>query len=203
MARIAGSDGKITAEEIRKHSLVLFARSGYAAVSMRQIAHSVGVQASAIYQYHENKQQLLVCLLRTHMNDLLSAWALEACDESPTNALERFARFHIQYHIERPDSVFLSYMELRSLEPDGFEIIEKLRRKYENILKEILNQGSVDGTLKVEDQHVSVMAILAMLTGVNTWYRSGGRLSQQKIEDIYASMVMRSVGVFEDNALQK
>ncbi len=37
------------------------------------------------------------------------------------------------------------------------------------------------------------MAILAMLTGVNTWYRSGGRLSREKIEDIYEEMVLKSV----------
>ena len=47
---------------------------------------------------------------------------------------------------------------------------------------------------QLADPHVAAMAILAMITGVNTWYRSGGRLSQAKIEDIYVSMVLGSVG---------
>jgi hypothetical protein len=33
-----------------------------------------------------------------------------------------------------------------------------------------------------------------MLTGVNTWYREGGRLSVERIERIYWNMVRRSVG---------
>ena len=31
--------------------------------------------------------------------------------------LERFVRFHIRYHLKRADEVFISYMELRNLEP--------------------------------------------------------------------------------------
>lgn len=203
MGRIAGSDGKVTAEEIRKKSLALFARSGYAAVSMRQIAQSVGIQASAIYQYYDTKQQLLVHLLQSHMEGLLEAWSQEVRDENPAKALERFARFHIRYHIERPDSVFVSYMELRSLEPEGFKVVEVLRSEYENVLKLILNDGAKQRRLEVDDPHVAAMAILSMITGVNTWYRSGGRLSQEKIENFYISMVLRSVGVSISQEQQK
>ncbi len=51
MARQAGANGETTARAIRQESLKLFARHGYDAVSMRQIASAVGVQASALYQY--------------------------------------------------------------------------------------------------------------------------------------------------------
>lgn len=195
MARLAGSHGETTAKAIRDRSLALFARHGYAAVSMRMIAGAVGVQPGALYQYHSNKQQLLVDLMRGHMEALLRAWNEEKlASDSPAQALKRFARFHIRYHITRPDDVFISYMELRALERDGFNTIEALRNSYEGALKAILEAGVASGAFKSDDPHVSTMAILAMLTGVNTWYRSGGRLSQQKIEDIYAAMVARSVG---------
>ncbi len=195
MARIAGSDGEVTRGEIRKVSLSLFAQYGYAAVSMRQIASQVGVQASAIYQYYPKKQQILVSLLQNHMDGLLSACHEEITAEDPVDRLEQFARFHIRYNINRPDEVFLSYMELRSLEPEGFATIADLRSKYEAVLKSILRDGIKSGVMKIDDPHVSAMAILAMLTGVNTWYRSGGRLSQKKIENMYASMVLKSQGI--------
>ncbi len=195
MARIAGSDGEVTRSEIRKVSLSLFAQYGYAAVSMRQIAGQVGVQASAIYQYYPNKQQILVSLLQNHMDGLLSACHEEITAKDPVDRLEQFARFHIRYNINRPDEVFLSYMELRSLEPEGFATIADLRSKYETVLKSILRDGIKSGVMKIDDPHVSTMAILAMLTGVNTWYRSGGRLSQKKIENMYASMVLKSQGI--------
>ncbi len=195
MARTAGSDGEATARAIREASLALFARYGYEAVSMRQIADRVGVQAGALYKYHANKQQLLVDIMRDHMEQLLEAWDAERRPgEESVAALDRFARFHIGYHIKRPDAVFISYMELRSLEGEGFRDISRLRGKYEAILRDILRRGMEDGVFAVADPHVAAMAILAMITGVNTWYRSGGRLSQAKIEDIYVSMVLGSVG---------
>lgn len=194
MARKAGSDGKITQDAILKESLALFAQRGFAAVSMRQIAERVGIQPAAIYQYHTNKQQLLVAVLSTHMEGLLAALKQDQRDEPPLEALIRFVRLHIRYHLTRPDEVFVSYMELRSLEDENYRLIEAQRGIYEGALKTILTRGAEDGSLRVVDPHVSAMAILSMLAGVNTWYRSGGRLSPDKIEDIYISMVLGAVG---------
>ncbi len=56
-------------------ALRLFARQGFAAVSMRQIASEVGVQAGALYLYTPDKQTLLFDLMTTHMNELLQAWS--------------------------------------------------------------------------------------------------------------------------------
>lgn len=200
MARLAGSDGKTTALAILNQSRVLIARHGYAAVSMRMIAEAVGVQAGALYQYHATKQQLLVSLMRTHMEQLLEAWkSEETAGDSPAEALDRFVHFHIRYNITRPDEIFIAYMELRALESAGFKLIEKLRGEYEGVLKSIISQGMKQGQFDCEDAHIGAMAILAMLIGVNTWYRSGGRLSQSKIEDMYAKMALRSVGCTEPN----
>src|SRR6056297_3764959 len=74
MARTQGSHSDITGPRIRAAALSLFARHGYAAVSMRQIAGEVGVQAGALYNYTPDKQTLLFELMRTHMEELLAAW---------------------------------------------------------------------------------------------------------------------------------
>ena len=47
MARTAGSDGERTQAAIREAATALIARHGYEAVSMRQLATQVGVQAAA------------------------------------------------------------------------------------------------------------------------------------------------------------
>ncbi|MEM9707194.1 MAG: TetR/AcrR family transcriptional regulator [Pseudomonadota bacterium] len=194
MARTIGSNGKTTRAAIRAKSLALFAESSFAAVSMRRIADEVGVQPAALYAYYPSKQSILVDLLVSHMEELLAAWEEEKCAESPGDALERFSRFHIRYHIKRADAVFLSYMELRALEPEGFKEIEALRKTYEGELRAILEAGQASGEFAVKDPPIAAMAILAMLTGVNTWYRSKGRLSQAAIADRYVAMVKGAAG---------
>ena len=72
MARKTGSNGEKTALQLRHAATVLFARSGYAAVSMRQIAREVGVQAGALYLYTADKQTLLFDRSEEHTSELQS-----------------------------------------------------------------------------------------------------------------------------------
>ncbi|MCW1954935.1 TetR/AcrR family transcriptional regulator [uncultured Lentibacter sp.] len=195
MARTQGSHSELTGPRIRAAARVLFARHGYAAVSMRQIASEVGLQAGALYNYTADKQSLLAELMREHMDDLLAARAqVNSPTLEPLAALAGFVRFHIGFHIERPDEVFIAYMELRALAPENFAQIEGLRRQYENELEGILRRGAAAGLFVIEDAKITTLAVIAMLTGVNTWYRQGGRLSLEEVEDIYWNMVRRAVG---------
>ncbi len=193
MARKTGSHAEITGPRIGEAAIKLIARHGYAAVSMRQIAAEVGVQAGALYLYTKDKQSLLFDIMRRHMEELLEASKSELCGDKPLERLEKFVSFHIRFHMDRADEVFIAYMELRNLEPENFKAIEGLRRQYEDQLEAILRQGQADGAFRVPDAKIATMAIIAMLTGVNTWYREGGRLSRERIERIYTSMARRLV----------
>jgi hypothetical protein len=102
-------------------------------------------------------------------------------------------RFHIRYHLERADEVFVAYMELRNLEPDNFAEIEAARQHYEKILSDILEEGVRAGRYSVADPRVATRAIIAMLTGIPTWYRPGRGLSRQDIETLYLTMVRKAL----------
>ncbi|MGD1885228.1 MAG: TetR/AcrR family transcriptional regulator [Paracoccaceae bacterium] len=193
MARTAGSHSDITGPRVRDAALRLFARHGYAAVSMRQIAAEVGVQAGALYNYTADKQSLLFELMRNHMLDLLTALP-DTRGGAPLTRLETFVRFHIAFHHERPDAVFIAYMELRNLTPDNFAEIERLRRQYEDALEKVLRDGVATSSFQLADTKISTLALIAMLTGITTWFRSEGRLSLQDVQDQYWSMVRKSVG---------
>jgi len=193
MARTQGSHSDITGPRIRKAALGLFARHGYAAVSMRQIAKEVGVQAGALYNYTPDKQSLLFRLMRDHMQELQQAYDALGETGDAQEALRRFVGFHIRFHLERPDEVFIAYMELRNLTPDNFAEIEALRRAYEDSLERILSEGQKAGHFAISDTKIATLAVIAMLNGVMTWYRSGGRLSLDEVEQIYWDMVRRAV----------
>lgn len=193
MARTQGSHSEITGPRIREAALRLFAERGYAAVSMRQIAAEVGLQAGALYNYTPDKQALLFSLMRDHMDDLLTEWRARPATGTAQNRLEDFVRFHIGFHLERPELVFIAYMELRNLTPDHFAVIERLRRDYENALEDILRQGRDTGLFDVADTKLTTLAVIAMLTGITTWYRPGGRLGVSQVQDLYCDMVRKAV----------
>ncbi|MCO8146246.1 TetR/AcrR family transcriptional regulator [Rhodovulum tesquicola] len=193
MARTSGSHSEITGPRLREAAQRLFARHGYASVTMRQIAAEVGVQVGALYNYIPDKQGLLADLMRAHLEELLAAWAAEPRGEGPLGALEAFTRFHIRFHLERPDAVFIAYMELRNLAPENFAGIEALRKRYETELEDILRAGQAAGVFDLPDTKLATLAVIAMLTGVTTWYRDAGRLSRERVAGLYWDMVRKAV----------
>ncbi len=195
MARTVGSVGAKTAKRVLKEALSLFAHEGYAAVSMRQIATACGLQVGALYNHFSTKQAILHALMATHMQELLQAVSIADLPIQPDAALEAFIRFHIRYHINKPEEVFIAYMELRNLEPAPYTEVMKLRQQYERVLRGILRDGQAAGVFQLDDVPVTAMSIISMMTGVNTWYRYGGRLSANEIEEIYVNLVLSVVGL--------
>lgn len=193
MARKTGSHSDSTRPKVRAAAERLFAEKGYGAVSMRQIASEVGVQAGALYLYTPDKQTLLFDLLQSHMQDVLDGWAAEDKSGGPCQQLETFTRFHIRFHSMRRDAVFISYMELRNLTPKNFAQLERMRRKYENALEAILIHGQRDRVFDVADTKLTTLALISMLNGVLSWYKPDGRLSLEKVEAIYSEMAGKAV----------
>lgn len=194
MARKQGSHSEITRPRVREAALRLIARQGYSGMSMRALAAEVGLQAGALYLYTPDKQTLLFDLMREHLEDLLAAWDAVVLPEGATARLEAFVRFHIRHHLVRPEAVFISQLEIRSLEPANHAAISALRHGYEDRLEAILREGVAAGEFHLPDTRLATMALLAMLTGVNAWFREDGRLSRGRVERIYWNMVRRAVG---------
>ena len=195
MARRIGSDGTRTHAAIREAAIRLIARVGYEALSMRRLAEEVGLGAAALYRYYPNKQTMLVSLMEDHMLEMLETWDAAKKDDLPSSRLEAFTRFHIRFHWPRIDSLFLSYMELRSLSSDNFQQIEALRNRYEREIVTILDDGVRSGAFAPMDVRVTARAIIALLNGLTTWYRPDGPISRTQIENIYWGMVARVAGM--------
>lgn len=198
MARTTGSDGGRTETAIRDAAAVLIARYGYEAMSMRQLAGEVGVQAAALYRYFPTKEDLLFILMREHMEALNAAWlAARPVDAGPMARLSAYVENHIAFHIGRRHSTHVSNMELRSLSPERLTGILKLRTAYEKELRAILRDGAAAGVFVLEEVELTAMALIQMMTGVIVWFRPDERLSVVGVTETYLQMTMRLVGANE------
>lgn len=195
MARTAGSDGERTLATIRTQALALIARHGYEAMSMRELAAAVGVQAAALYRYFPTKEDLLFSLMEAHMTALLASWATVRPKKSGAlDELAAFVRHHVAFHVERRHSTHVSNMELRALSPERLTAILKLRAAYEKDLRRILREGAETGLFAIDDAAFTAMAIIQMITGVIVWFRPDERLSVADIAETYVAMTLRLVG---------
>ena len=194
MARTIGSHGPTTLEAIRKAGVRLIFERGYEAMSLRQLAAEVGIQAGSLYNHISTKQDLLFDLVQEHINDLLRELdlALEG-KADPVEKLRAFVAFHVSYHMTRKREVFIANSELRSLEAKNYDVVVALRGAYEQRLAQILTDGVSDGVFEVGDIQVATFAIIALLTGLCTWYRPGGRLTRDAIIAAHEKLVLSGV----------
>jgi len=58
------SKGSKTKEKILKHALKLFSSKGFKATTVRDIAGSIGIKQSALYNHFKNKDEILETLIR-------------------------------------------------------------------------------------------------------------------------------------------
>jgi AcrR family transcriptional regulator len=181
-------------EAIRKAGLRLIFEHGYAAMSLRQLAAEVGIQSGSLYNHISNKQELLFDLVRDHINELLRQLDRALLGkQQPADKLRAFVAFHVTYHMTRKREVFIANSELRCLESKNYDAIVALRGAYEQRLAGILAEGVSEGVFEVVDVQVATFAILALLTGLSTWYRPGGRLTKEAIVAAHEKLVLSGV----------
>jgi AcrR family transcriptional regulator len=198
MARTIGSHGPKTLEAIRKAGLRLIFEHGYEAMSLRQLASEVGIQPGSLYNHITTKQELLFDLVQDHLKELLRQLELAlAGKDRPAEQLRAFVAFHVLYHMTKKREVFIANSELRSLDPKNYAAIVTLRGAYEQRLAGILAEGVAEGAFEVADIQVATFAILALLTGVCTWYRPGGRLTREAIVAAHEKLVLAGIAAPE------
>lgn len=196
MARTTGSNGAKTQEAIRRAGIKRIYEQGFEAMKLRDLAADVGLQAGSLYNYIQQKEDFLFVLLKEIMDELHAGLEAELDGVThPLAALNRFVEFHLRWHTARREEVFIGNMELRSLSPPNYKVIAGLRRRYEERLQAILEGGNAARAWSVPDPQVATYAVISMLTGVCTWWRPNGRLSQDEIVETYRALVLNTVSV--------
>ena len=195
MARITGSNGARTAAAIRHAALDLIYRQGFAAMNLRDLAAEVGIQPSSLYNHITSKQSLLADIMQDHMETLLAATdaAMAAAGPAPMDRLRGFIGHHVLYHMEKPREVYIANFELRALDATNYARIVAMRADYEARFMALLEEGAGSGELDIADIPVTAFALLAMLTGICTWYRPGGRLNKAELVTLHTELALNGL----------
>ncbi len=194
------SSGEATAQSIQQVAIDLFFKQGYRATSLREIAAEVGIQVGSLYNHITSKGDLLFGIMESVMLDLLheQTSVAQGTAGDVADRIRALIYHHVRFHGQRANEVFIGNSELRSLAPEHRSQIVALRNRYEELLRDQLQEGIDQGLFLPVDVKVTTYGIVAMTTWVSSWYSEGGRLSLEDIADIYADFVLR--GLWNPNA---
>ncbi len=151
----------------------LYAKKGFKATSIEEIADKAGVTIPVTYQYVQNKSEIM----RLIMEDMLAIFReniishLQGIDD-PEEKLAIAISLYLRLLDEQQDKVLLMYQKSSSLDKVSKSKIMKMEVELSNIFGEIIRDGIKRGIFKEMD--VDLMAynivILAHMWTLKRWH---------------------------------
>ncbi|SJN11097.1 Transcriptional regulator, TetR family [Leucobacter sp. 7(1)] len=169
---------------VREAALHLFARKGYNATGIREIATQSGLTSSTLYHYAGTKDKLLYQILTdSHERyTLASDFLREHCDD-PAELLAHLVWLHVVTHALQRESAIVGDTEIDNLGPEDRERVVAQRDHYERIWQQAIRQGVDAGSFTVRDERIVRLALLETCTSVSHWFSPRGELSAAEVAE--------------------
>lgn len=179
-----------------RHAAEAFFDQGFHGTSVRDIAGRVGVTVPALYYHHENKEAILLAVLRSSMADLLPRGEAAVADGrgDPVLELANLVQANVLHLAHRARFVALD-SETRYLSPQARNEYIELRRAVELLTRKVVQRGVDRGVFHADDVAVSTRAILGMLQAIPRWYTDTGEMSPAQLARRYAELSLAVLGI--------
>lgn len=189
------ADAPAVSDRVRAEAVRLFAERGFAAVGIRELAHSAGITSATLYHYVGSKDDLLVAIMERGLTDLLAVErrAVEAQDHPPAR-LAAIVHAHAVSHAVAAEACRVIDTEVRALHGDARARVVALRDEVEELWRSVVDAGITGRWFRsAVPPRLLVRSLLDMATGVATWYRPDGPSSPGEIGTHLADVALRSV----------
>lgn len=143
----------------------LFIQQGYHGLSMRQIAEALGVSKAALYYHFKDKEELLLAILDTYLDDMEAMLAqVEETHADVRNRVRMLVEMILSQPAEQRAVIRLSSQEMAHLSAPARQAFERAyHRKFLNRIQAILENGMQAGDLRRIDTGVATWALLGIM----------------------------------------
>nr|WP_042191688.1 TetR/AcrR family transcriptional regulator [Kibdelosporangium sp. MJ126-NF4]CEL20225.1 Transcriptional regulator, TetR family [Kibdelosporangium sp. MJ126-NF4]CTQ97450.1 Transcriptional regulator, TetR family [Kibdelosporangium sp. MJ126-NF4] len=187
-----------TARRVRQAAIELFATRGFHGTGIRDLAEAAGLSSATLYHYMGTKEDLLVSLMRTSLERLVSAAKQVTADEpDPLVRITNLVALHVYTHAEQQLETRVVDGEIRALSPDHRPEIIALRDEYEARWQDAIDDGCDRGVLRRSAQSVARLALLEMCSGISRWYSPKGPSTLDELAERYVEMALGLLGAPE------
>jgi AcrR family transcriptional regulator len=183
-------------ERILAEAVKLFYERGFSGTTLDDIAGKLGVTKPFIYTHFRSKVELLEAICRPTIEMSLDAIARAAQQSgSPSERLFRGIVDFTKVVLQRQANIAVYFREEKHLSEAGLAEINALRKRFDRVLSELLEEGTRAGEFHIVDIRVAALAIGGMVSWAYTWYQPGGRLPIDEVGKKMADFTLQMVGV--------
>jgi TetR/AcrR family transcriptional regulator, cholesterol catabolism regulator len=184
----------MTRDDILQSAAQVFRQKGFHGASMADIAEAVQLQKASLYHHFSSKQEILLELLdialemvSTRMEQVMAQGIL------PEQKLRLAMRSYLQTLSEQGDVVSVLLLEYRSLDPEFQSRHIPNRDRFEQMWRDLLQQGVEAGAFHCENIPMAVRGLMGSLNWSITWFRPDGPMTVEQIADYFADLVIKGI----------
>ena len=200
MARGRASGYDDQRDMILTHAARLFARRGYPATSMNQVAEACGLSKATIYHYFRDKYALLVSIADGHVSRLqllVADVAREAA--APELQLRELIRRIVEEYADAQDAHRVLTEDVKFLQPDDRErVLGKEREVVAGfartvaVLRPELEQAALSKPL--------TMLLFGMVNWMFMWMKPDGKLDHDAMAVVVADLFVGGLATVKPQA---
>lgn len=182
---------RLTQKAIVAAAAELFARNGFGATSLDEIAERLGATKGALYYHIKNKEDILRHIYLTVLTASEEPLAeIVASSASPAEKLGRAIIHHATVAANRSPAMTVFYREHPHLTgPFAREIVVR-KKVYERYFEQIIEEGQAAGVFTREiDAKIATFGLLGMCNWLSQWYQPNGPYTHQQIAAMFVRMV--------------
>ncbi len=207
--RPAGGAG--SASDRRDHLVKLaaeiFARKGFQATTVREIAKEAGILSGSLYHHFDSKETIVDEVLSTFLEDLIGRYrAILAKGGEPREVLTAMVR--TGFNTLEPHRAAITVMQndwnyLRSLPGDRFGYLVAAEDEVERMWVDQIKRGQAEGLFRADvDPKLTYRMIRDTIWVSVRWFRPDGRLAPGTIADQYITILFDGLATGERTSQQ-
>lgn len=203
VAKVNGGRAEVNSERrklILDIAARLFARGGYSATTVRDIADEAGILSGSLYHHFSSKEAIIREILEDYLEGLLGNYdQIVGQDLSAKETLRALVQSAFEMIAEQPHSVALYQNEASFLQTlPGFEFLTGQSQRIEKVWQGQIAQGQAEGDVRdTLDPAMAYRFIRDAMWSVVRWYRPGGPSSIEEVQAQFSEL-LRGVLLTED-----
>ncbi|MDN3493836.1 TetR/AcrR family transcriptional regulator [Winogradskyella bathintestinalis] len=161
-------------QETRKDEIVntaakLFKEKGYSAVTMRDLATTMGIKAASLYNHISSKQDLLKTIIISIAEEFTNGMdAIINSEVSTISKLKEIINLHVAITANNTSGMASLNNDWMHLE-EQLDYYLKLRTDYENNFLTIIKEGISNSEIKANNPEIIMFSMLTTLRSLYLW----------------------------------
>lgn len=182
-------------DEIIKTAAKLFKKKGYSAVTMRDIAKTMGIKAASLYNHIQSKQDILKTIIISIAEEFTSG--MELIKASNTNSLEKLHQI-VVIHV---DITSRNTYQMASLNNDWMHLEDQLdhylslRQNYEDDFINIIKTGINAKEIVDSNPEIIMFSILSTLRSLYLWIPKKEDLNSSELAENLSNVLIKGIVV--------